>query len=192
FTEERIESLRYDRILQEPMQYAFETFGDPVYKDINLHAKAILEWCEQNDLNLSAANKKKLIKKDTWKKHEQYIRLAKKLEVHFGDKIYSDFNVFEKEVSQIIKSEKLDVSASDKKAILNAVSWYDAEAEKVIKKKEKLSGDKLQKLLTHLGCNEKDLADFGYYPSDKKGEFIIYEAESDLPDTENVPLKDNI
>src|SRR5690554_4011951 len=36
FTEERIESLRYDRILQEPMQYAFETFGDPVYKDINL------------------------------------------------------------------------------------------------------------------------------------------------------------
>lgn len=207
FTQERIESLRYDRILQEPMQYAYETFGDSVYKDISQHAKDILEWCEQNDINLSAANKKKLTKKDTWKKHHNYIILAKKLEVHFGDKIFNDFNAFEKEVNQVIKAEKLDVSASDKKAILNAISWYDADAEKVIKKKEKLSGDKLQKLLIHLGCREEDLADFGYYSvchteqpvlsetkgsRSAKGEYIIYETESDLRDTENVPLKDSI
>lgn len=207
FTQERIESLRYDRILQEPMQYAYETFGDSVYKDISQHAKDILEWCEQNDINLSAANKKKLRKKDTWKKHHNFITLAKKLEVHFGDKIFNDFNAFEKEVNQVIKAEKLDVSASDKKAILNAISWYDPEAEKVIKKKEKLSGDKLQKLLIHLGCREEDLADFGYYSVchteqpvlsetkgslSAKGEYITYETESDLRDTENVPLKDSI
>lgn len=207
FTQERIESLRYDRILQEPMQYAYETFGDSVYKDISQHAKDILEWCEQNDINLSAANKKKLTKKDTWKKHHNYITLAKKLEVHFGDKIFNDFNAFEKEVNQVIKSDKLDVSASDKKAILNVISWYDPDAEKVIKKKEKLSGDKLQKLLIHLGCREEDLADFGYYSvchteqpvlsetkgsRSAKGEYITYETESDLRDTENVPLKDSI
>ncbi|TXD83110.1 SAM-dependent DNA methyltransferase [Subsaximicrobium wynnwilliamsii] len=205
FTEERIESLRYDRILQEPMQYAYETFGDSVYKDISLHAKAILDWCEQNDLNLSAANKKKLTKKETWKKHQHLLSLAKKLEVHFGDKVFSDYNAFENEVSQTIKSEKLDASAADKKAILNAVSWYDADAEKVIKKKEKLSGDKLQKLLQHLGCQETDLADFGFFPMghtersrSAKGEpasrgwYLTYETESDLRDTENVPLKESI
>ncbi|HTN68962.1 MAG TPA: class I SAM-dependent DNA methyltransferase [Dysgonamonadaceae bacterium] len=192
FTKERIERLRYDRILQESMQYAFDTFGDSVYKDINVHAKAILEWCEQNDLNLSAANKKKLTKKETWKKHQNYISLANTLEAHFGDTVFNDFNAFEKEVGQVIKSEKLEVSASDKKAILNAVSWYDADAEKVIKKKEKLSGDKLHQLLQYLGCEEKDLADFGYFPTDKKGEFITYETESDLRDTENVTLKESI
>jgi type I restriction enzyme M protein len=198
FTQERIESLRYDRVLQEPMQYAYETFGDSVYKDISQHAKDILEWCEQNDLNLSSANKKKLIKKDTWKKHHNYIALANKLEAHFGDKVFNDFNTFENEVNQIIKAEKLDASASDKKAILNAVSWYDADAEKVIKKREKLTGDKLQDLLIHLGCSESDLSDFGYFPTKKKGDpasrgwFITYETESDLRDTENVPLKDSI
>ena len=72
------------------------------------------------------------------------------------------------------------------------VSWYDADAEKVIKKVEKLSGDKLSKLLAHLDCEEKDLADFGYYATAKKGEYTVYETESDLRDTENVPLKDNI
>lgn len=192
FTEEHIESLRYDRVLQEPMQYAYGAFGDSIYNNISAHSKEILEWCEQNDLNLSAANKKKLTKKETWKKHAHLISLARKLEVHFGDVVFSDFNVFEKEINDIIKSEKLDASASDKKAVLNAVSWYDAEAEKVIKKKEKLTGDKLQNLLIHLGCKEGDLKDFGYFPTDKKGEYITYDTESDLRDTENVPLKENI
>lgn len=199
FTQERIESLRFDRILQEPMQYAYETFGESVYQDIKKHTKEILEWCEQNDINLSAAHKRRLTHKDTWKKHQHYLKTAKQLEAHFGDQVFNDFNAFEKEVNKVIKEEKLDVSASDKKAILNAVSWYDAEAEKVIKKKEKLTGDKLQNLLIHLGCSEADLADYGYFPvghternRSEKGEYITYETESDLRDTENVPLKENI
>ncbi len=192
FTAERMESLRYDKYLEEPMKYAYQTFGESVYEDISAHAEELLEWCDQNDLNLSSANKNKLTKKETWKKHQHHVKLAKQLEAHFGDTLYNDYNVFEKEVNKVIKTDKLDASASDKKAILNAVSWYDAEAEKVIKKKEKLTGDKLQNLLIHLGCKEEDLADFGYYPTDKKGEYIIYETESDLRDTENVPLKESI
>ena len=62
----------------------------------------------------------------------------------------------------------------------------------MIKKVEKLVGDKLAKLLQHLDCKEKDLANFGYYAAAKKGEYTVYETESDLRDTENVPLKDNI
>src|SRR5690606_23081524 len=72
--------------------------------------------------------------------------------------------------------------------------------------KEKLSGDKLQNLLIHLGCKEEELPNYGYYPightersRSAKGDepasggwYITYETESDLRDTENVPLKDNI
>lgn len=192
FTPERIESLRYDKILQEPMQYAFETFGDSVYGNIKQHEKELLDWCEKNELNLSAANKKKLLKQDTWKKHLDLVTKAKELFTIFEDTMYSDFDAFKTEVDKAIKTKKLNLSASEKNAILNAVSWYDAVAEKVIKKKEKLTGDKLQKLLKHLGCSENQLADFGYFATDKKGEFIVYETESDLRDTENVPLKENI
>lgn len=76
--------------------------------------------------------------------------------------------------------------------ILNAVSWYDANAEKAIKGTVKLTGDKLAQLPVHLDCKENELADYGYYAANKKGEFIEYETESDLRDTENVPLKENI
>ena len=33
---------------------------------------------------------------------------------------------------------------------------------------------------------------FGYFESEKKGEYIEYESDSELRDTENVPLTDNI
>ncbi|APY00546.1 type I restriction-modification system subunit M [Lacinutrix venerupis] len=192
FTNERIEALRYDRVLQEPMQYAFETFGDSIYNNIKQYEAELLAWCEKNELNLSSANKTKLCKPATWAKHLRLVTNAKALQNVFGDKLYTNFNDFKTEVDAEVKAQKLDLSASDKKAILNAVSWYSADADKVIKKVEKLSGDKLAKLLAHLDCEEKDLADFGYYATNKKGEYTVYETESDLRDTENVPLKDNI
>ncbi|WP_058102527.1 type I restriction-modification system subunit M [Maribacter dokdonensis] len=198
FTAARIETLRYDRVLQEPMQYAFETFGDSIYTNTKQHEKELLEWCEKNELNLSSANKKKLTKVDTWKKHLNLVKTGTVLLEAIGKAEYTNFNDLRKLVDAEIKKQKLNISASDKKAILNAVSWYDAEADKVIKKVEKLSGDKLNKLLVHLDCKEEDLPDFGYYPktvterSRSDNTYITYETESDLRDTENVPLKDNI
>ena len=56
----------------------------------------------------------------------------------------------------------------------------------------KLSGDKLERLLQHLGCREDELPDFGYFPTGKKGEYLQYESDTELRDTENVPLKENI
>ena len=92
----------------------------------------------------------------------------------------------------MIKDKKLKLGASEKNAILNAVSWYDAEAEKVIKGTVKLTGEKLSTLLQHLDCTESELANYGYYPTAKKGEYLTYETESDLRDTENVPLIEDI
>ena len=205
FTKERIETLRFDKALKEPMEYAYKTYGDTIYTNTKEYQVPLLVWCEKNELNLSAANKNKLTNIKTWQKHLNLIQAGTKLLKAIGTKEYSNFNDFEKLVSAAIKEQKLNVSASDKKAILNAVSWYSENADKVIKKIEKLSGDKLTKLLKHLDCKEVDLADFGYYSKDsftvtssalerslKKGEYIVYETESDLRDTENIPLKDNI
>jgi type I restriction enzyme M protein len=50
----------------------------------------------------------------------------------------------------------------------------------------------LDKLLHHLDCTKEQLPDFGYYPSSKKDEYIIYETQTDLRDSENVPLNESI
>ncbi|WP_233897722.1 type I restriction-modification system subunit M [Tenacibaculum piscium] len=192
FTSEKIETLRFDKAIKEPMQYAFETFGEKVYTDILNQKENITIWCEKNELNLSSANKNKLFKQATWEKHFNLIQNANALSNAIGNNEFNNFNEFKKIVDAEIKNQKLSISASDKKTILNAVSWYSADAEKVIKKIEKLSEEKLAKLLNHLDCKQKDLANFGYFATNKKGEYTTYETESDLRDTENVPLKDTI
>lgn len=192
FTSERIAELRFDKNLREPMVWAYETFGEKVYTEIAKHEKEITEWCEKNELNLNSKQRKTLVSESLWKKQLEIMKAADELMNDIGSEEYTDFNIFRDKVDEALKAKKAKLSASEKNAILNAVSWYDANAEKVIKGIAKISGDKLNQLLDHLDCIENQIADYGYYSTVKKGEYLEYETESDLRDTENVPLKENI
>jgi len=192
FTAERIADLRFDKTLREPMQWAYETFGDDVYNQLGKHEKSILEYAEKQELNLNAKNAKALVSKELWQKHLDLYTNATLLLNAMGDEVFTNFNTFKTKVDKCCKDKALLVSSSEKNTILSAVSWYDAEADKVEKGIVKLSGEKLEKTLIHLGCKENELADYGYFPTAKKGEYLEYETESDLRDTENVPLKENI
>ncbi len=192
FTTERIAELRFDKSLREPMVWAYETFGEKVYCEIAKHEKEITEWCEKNELNLNAKQSKTLVSEVLWTKQLELLNTATELMLAIGNDEYNDFNVFKEKVDEALKARKVKLSASEKNSILNAVSWYDAAAEKVIKGTVKLTGDKLEQLLAHLNCTETELAKHGYFATDKKGEYLEYETESDLRDTENVPIKENI
>ena len=190
FTEERIAELRFDKSLREPMVWAYEQFGQEVYTNLAKYEKSILDWAEKQELNLNSKQSRALVNKETWKKQLDLLTAAKQLMKAIDTAEYNDFNLFRDKVDAELKTSKL--SASEKNAILNAVSWYDANAEKVIKGTTKLSGEKLDRLLDHLSCKENQLADYGYFTTKKKGEFLEYETESDLRDTENIPLKESI
>jgi type I restriction enzyme M protein len=192
FTNDRIAELRFDRSIIEPMRWAYNEFGDKVYSDISKYSNDILKWAESQELNLNAKHQKELCSVEHWKKYKLMLECANALMKEVGQDEYTDFNAFAKLVDAAIKKLKLTLSSGQKNAILNAVSWYDATAEKVIKGTTKLTGDKLEQLLEHLDCKETELADYGYFTTNKKGEYLEYETESDLRDTENVPLKDNI
>lgn len=192
FTQERIAELRFDKTLKEPMEWAFETFGEKVYTDIKSLEKDLLDWCEKNGLNLNTKRRKDLTSKSKWQKQKDIFDTAVLLWQKIGEEEYIDFNVFTAKVDEILKAEKIKLSASEKNQIYNVVSWYDESAAKVIKKKEKLKGDKLDKLLNHLGCTVEQLPDFGYYPTEKKDEYIIYESQTDLRDSENIPLEETV
>ena len=195
FTGERIAELRFDKTLREPMTWAFEQFGEEIYTDLSKHEKAILEWAEKQELNLNAKQSRALVSKETWQKQLDLLNTAKQLMKAIGEAEYNDFNVFRDMVDVCCRDKAClvsTVSSTEKNAILNAVSWYDASAEKVIKGTTKLTGEKLERLLENLDCQESQLPDYGYFPTAKKSEYLEYETESDLRDTENVPLKENI
>lgn len=192
FSEERIAALRFDKALREPMQWAYNEYGEEVYTQLGKHAKAVIDWCEKEELNLNAKQTKTLTNVETWEKGLNLLNTAKELMNRIGNDEYNNFNEFAALVDKEIKEAKLKLSPAERMAILNSVSWYDAAAEKVVKGIVKLTGNKLEEVLKLQDCTEAQLPDHGYYPTGKKGEYLQYETESELRDYENVPLKENI
>ena len=126
------------------------------------------------------------------KKPPHFFQTASKLLEHFGSTQFDDFNQFKQAVEGRLKAEKIPFLPQRKKAIFNAVSWYDENAAKVIAKTLKLKPNELDALCQRYQCQTDELADFGYYATGKAGEYIQYETSSDLRDSESIPLKQNI
>ncbi|EGR1333001.1 SAM-dependent DNA methyltransferase [Vibrio parahaemolyticus] len=208
FTQDAIAPLRFDKQLSEVMEYVYAEHGELVYEKTGYGTekkksflksieKDILSWCEDNDISLNAKAKAKLLDVKHWLALKALLETAQTMMADIGSIEFDDFNSFKTQVDKSLKAHAIKLSAPEKNAILNAVSWYDETAKKVVKKVVKLSGDKLNDLLERYECEVADLPDFGYYPvstieGGKKGEYITYETSSDLRDTESVPLKQSI
>ncbi len=192
FTPERIAGLRFVPALRDVMAWAYEKWGDEVYVKIADYRKTIEAHIEKEDINLSPKNIKTLLNPKTWADQRALLGVAEQLMASIGRELFMDFNIFTEKIDACLKAGKIQLSASEKNQILNAVSWRDEKAERVVKKAHKLSGKKLAELLAELSCAQEQLHDFGYWPTGTKGEYVEYESDSDLRDTENVPLKENI
>lgn len=193
FSEERLAPLRFDSKLQAPMEWLWTEHGDKVYGDgfLKSQAKDIAQWCEEQWLGLNAKQRAKLLDQKYWLRLREVMEAGQLLMADVGTEETDDFNAFSKQVTKAIKARKLKLSASEKNTILNAVSWYDETAQKVIAKRHTFSSEELEALTERLGCKVEALADFGYYRQ-PDGRYLTYQSCSDLRDAESVPLKDQI
>jgi type I restriction enzyme M protein len=192
FKDELIEKLRFDKSLEEVMKWCYENFKDECYTDLIKHKKEIEEYLEQEEINLNRKQTTNLFSVEFWNKYKTLLETAKILKEKIGDKEFDDFNLFKKDVETIIKDEKIKLKPAEKKAIFDSVSWYDENAKKVIKKVHKFNDEKLEELLDKCNCKKDELLNFGYFATEKENEFIEYESESNLRDSENIPLKEDI
>lgn len=194
FNIESLAELRFDKSLRDVMSHLYSIYGEHVYQTgfLKPQQKSILDWCDDNGISLNSKAKDKIFDTKYWLKLQTLYQSALAIMQQVGEQEYRDFNLFKRDVDKAIKTLSLKLSSSERNAILNAVSWYDENAEKVIQKVHSLNKDKLEKLLVHLDCEVEQLADFGYFATGKPNEYITYEPCTDLRDAESIPLKDNI
>lgn len=195
FTPERVATLRFHPAVKALMEWAYERWGDAVYDELKEHSPVIEDHIEREEISLTAKNKKLLLDPKIWQSQRQIMDTATELMQSIGQELHLDYNIFRTKFDTELKSSKLKLTSTEKNQIHGAVSWRDENAEKVIKKVHKLGGDKLTKVLRDhsyegFTCDESMLADFGYWSTGTAGEYVEYETDSDLRDTENVPLKE--
>lgn len=188
-TKDNIAPLRFEKTLLEPMQFLYTQLGDTVYHaNLAEHTDSLTQWAEQHGYALNAKNKAKVLSPDTWHNALAKLQAAQALHTHFGETELFDYNDFAKQADQLLKTQGFKLSATERKAIYNAVSTYDENAAKVIDKTCHFSPTELNALLNELGTTAEHLSDFGYHPTGKTGEYHRYAACTDLGDSENIPL----
>jgi type I restriction enzyme M protein len=192
FTDERLAALRFVPALRSPMEWSYKKWGDAIYTDLADHKAAISAYLEQEEIELNKKQQDALFSVKTWEAQRALLETGKMLMAAVGQDLWMDYNEFLVKVEAVLKKQSIKLSVSEKNQLLNAVSWRDEAADKVVKKVHKFKDGMLTDLLVELDTSEEHLQDFGYWAGDKPGQWVEYEPDSELRDTENVPLKDEI
>jgi type I restriction enzyme M protein len=200
FKRAAIETLRFasgDEALRAEL---WAKYGDKLYTDLAKLRTEIEDWLkgdsseddedsdEGGDEDGASARKavpekrrKKLLDPATWLRDRPLVELAGLARQEMGEAVFDDHNDFRARFDQAMTKHDRKPSASEKKAIFKAVSWRDETAPPVIAKRMRLKGK--EEFTPGL--------DGRYLVNDGKYRVVVeYEADSDLRDTEQVPLKE--
>lgn len=202
-SDERIEPLRFasgDEVLRAEI---YATHGEALYTDFINRKPAIEAWLKGEDENedddsedsdssddseapaarkaVPAKRRKKLLDASTWQRDKALMEVAQRAQKALGSAVFDDHNDFRTRFGEALKAEGDKLGAPEKKVIYKAVSWRDETAPPVIAKRTKL------KATDAFVANNDGRFLVG---EDKHREVVEYESDTDLRDTEQVPLKE--
>ena len=186
----KIDELLYDKGEQELSKWLYQTYGERVFSGLDNEVPAIKEYLNDNDTKLTDKKLAKLISTKEWKARRELMEAAKKLMHEVGTEVFMDYNLFTEQINKVAKNLKLSASAAQLKTIARAMSETDPEAKPVVKKVHKANSKDIETLQNTYEIADERLKDYGYSPSEKL--FVEYESDSDLRDTEKIPVKEDI
>ena len=187
-----IETLRFNSGDEDIRAVLYDEFGDDLFTKFGQIApaldKRLAEWGSEDDegddeeggsarKGLPEKKRKKLLDPKTWERDGRLVDVATMLRAALGDTLYEDHNDFCDKVDAALARAGIKLPAADLKQLLKAVSTRVETAPRVIArvhKPGKVTPDPLH------GLFEATV--------DGKPAVVEYEPDSDLRDTEQVPL----
>ncbi len=186
------ETLRFASGDEDLRATLYEEFGDALFTKFSKISakleKRLAEWGGDEDegdeeenggakKGLPEKKKKKLLDPKTWERDGHLVEVATTLRETLGDRLFEDHNIFRDRVDAALKKTDIKIAAANHKLILKAVSWRVETAPPVIAKVHKPGKAKADPLhgLFDVMVNGKPT-------------IVEYETDSDLRDTEQVPL----
>lgn len=189
FTKKAVESLRFRSGDEAIRRELYAEFGQDLYERfgaIKSDVEAFLDG-EPTDTDdeeeggtapakVTKRQRTKLLDPSTWEADRRLYQIARQLHDAIGGELFDDHNVFRARVDDELKRLGIKTSKPERAAIWDAMSWRDEQAAGVVKK------------VHTKGTAPNPLG--GLFPVEVDGKDIIveYEADTDLRDTEQVPL----
>ena len=184
FTAERLEELRFaPKPFTAVMKWAYEQFGqswtDTSYGDLSAVAVEVRAYVKANFSDLKEKQIKELLDVTLWRDQKALLESGQTLQAALAKQMGAaaivdgpcdDFNLCEEELKTAFKVTGVNLDTRERKQLLDAVSWKNPEAQRVIKKVHKEKANPLYGLFA-VG-----------------GTVVEFQADGDLRDNENIPL----
>lgn len=182
FSRKGVESLRFASGDEEARRAIYSKFGQDIYdrfSEIRKDIGAFIDDAEDDEqvrnFSLTKTQRKKVLSAETWEEDRTLYKLGKQLWDLVGEDIFDDHNVFRQRINEVLDRQGIKTLKPQRTAIWEAMSWRDEEAQPVIKKIYKRKApDPLH----------------GFFSVTRNGKevTVAYESDTDLRDTEQVPL----
>lgn len=187
----KIDEMLFDSSDMEMSKWLYQTYGNRVFDGLDSEIPNIKEYLNENEIKMTDKKLATHVDPKKWKERNDLQLVAKSLMHAIGTEVYMNFNKFSDLIVEKAKSLDIKVSASVLNSIAKVMSETDPNAEPVVKKIHKANSKDIEKLESVYGINENMLADYGYIKGDKNT-YIEYETDSDLRDSEKIPVKEDI
>lgn len=186
----KIDELLYDKGELELSKWLYQTYGERVFTGLESEVQSIKEYLNDEDIKMTDKKLSKLISTREWQARRDLKDAALQLMHEVGTDVFMDYNLFTEQINKAAKSVKPSVGAAQLKTIARAMSETDPEANPVIKKQHKANSKEIETLQTTYGISDDRLKDYGFSPDGKS--YVEYESDSDLRDSEKIPVKEDI
>ncbi|MEH6813931.1 MAG: N-6 DNA methylase [Motiliproteus sp.] len=201
FSDERLAELRFaPKPFNAVMKWTYGKFGD-TWKDESYGDLASVEvevraHIKANFKELKEKQIKDLLDPKLWLGQKALLEKAMQLQTALAELMgrdaivegaCDDFNLLDEQLKQALKQTGIKLDTKEKKQLLDAVTWKNPEAERVIKKVHRRSSASLPPRHT-VRPEHKTSADPLYGLFENNGAVIEYQTDGDLRDNENVPL----
>ncbi|MFG6425751.1 MAG: type I restriction-modification system subunit M [Muribaculaceae bacterium] len=191
FSPQAIEDMLFDPKLTEITRWLYSTYGEKVFADLSADTQDIREYLQDQEIKITDKNFKKLIDPETWKQRRDFQQVAEKLAREIGTAVFMDYNEFLALAASAVKRLGIKIKPADlDKKVCRVMAVSDPEAVPVVAKKVKATSKDVTTLIDIFGVDTNALADYGLYAKGK--EYIIYESDSDLRDSEKIPVGEDI
>ena len=192
FSQLKIDSMLYDSSAEELSRRIYDMFGAQVFDGISSEdMKDLKEQLTDEDIKVTDKKLATLTSSDKWKERKAMVDMAEKIMHKVGTDVWMNYNEFINHVGAAAKEIDKKVKATTVNAIARAMSETCEEADPVVKKIHKRGSKDVESLMFTYGVAEDALADYGLY-LDAKGNYVEYESDSDLRDSEKICVKEDI
>ena len=184
FSNERLEEVRFaPKPFTAVMKWAYARFGKSWstadYGDLTPYAAEVRAEVKSQYPDLKERQIKDLLDPKLWRDQQALLKSGQQLQAALTGQMGAaaivtgpchDFNLFDEQLNTAIKATGVKLDTREKKQLLDAVSWKNPEAERVIKKAHKVKANPL----------------YGLFAA--TGKVVEFQADGELRDNENIPL----